>query len=107
MNTIYCISPQQRIMRTERSEQSQQGIITADYIKKAVTTLSTAGLKLYCCLCSRMTEGEFIANSTFAHDLCGMSRSVYTTAYSELTKKGYIVQDKKHPQFYVFYPAGK
>lgn len=108
MNVIYCVSINDRMVKVYQSEKTENDTerrVTAVQIRKAIKTLSTAGLKLYCFMCSHINEDWFNANSGNVCELCKISRRTYSTAYKELIQNGYLIQDGKN--LYTFFPDGK
>lgn len=99
--------PNQRIVEINKAITDKDHLYTKNNLealgRAAKKLQSIGGFKLYMYLAKNQEKYAFALSSADFYTWSGLSKQAYTTAFNELVKCGFLVQDKKNEILYHFY----
>lgn len=99
--------PNQRVISINKEPTDKQHLYTANNLAaldEAATRLqSIGGFKLYIYLAKNQNNYTFALSSKDFQEWSGLGKQAYTSAFNDLVRQGYLIQDKKQNNKYAFY----
>lgn len=99
--------PNQRVISINKEPTDKQHLYTANNLialDEAATRLqSIGGFKLYIYLAKNQNNYTFALSSKDFMQWSGLGKQAYTSAFEDLVRQGYLIQDKKQKNKYTFY----
>ena len=105
---VYQTSPNQKIVHTQKAASNAEhlyGICNIEAMLSAARKLSDRAFKLYTRMNLHQNEHTYALSPAEIDKSIGMSDKRYRDAVNELIEKGYLVQDKKRKNVYVFFES--
>lgn len=97
----------QRIISVNKAPTDKQHLYTANNLEAldeaSGRLLSTGGFKLYIYLAKNQNNYKFALSSKDFMSWSGLGKQAYRTAFNELVKEGYLIQDSEQSNLYYFY----
>ena len=99
--------PHQRIIEVNKEPTDKQHLYTANNLaaldEAAEKLQSIGGFKLYIYLAKNQSKYTFALSSADFMKWSGLGKQAYSTAFDDLEKQGYLIQDEKQKNKYSFY----
>lgn len=97
----------QRIISVNKEPTDKQHLYTANNLEAldeaSGRLLSAGGFKLYIYLAKNQNNYKFALSSKDFMNWSGLGKQAYRTAFNELVKEGYLIQDSEQSNLYYFY----